>query len=300
MTQREATTRYHLIIKKLRTSKRVTFAEISDYLSRESEIQGYDFNISKRTFQRDVKDIASIYGIYIEYDFSGKFYFIEEEFEPEINDRLFEALDVYNALKVSEQNKQHIYFEKRQAQGTEHLYSLLHTIKNRFIVSFDYQKYYCDHVLPRTVMPLALKEFKHRWYLAACDTYDNRVKIYALDRITALEISKRHFPSKPEFNLNNMLNHCFGIIISNDEKPQKVVLSFEPFQGKYIKSLPLHETQKILIDNKKELRISLNIYLTHDFKMEVLSYGETVKVLEPESFVEEVKGSYRAALEKYQ
>jgi hypothetical protein len=117
--------------------------------------------------------------------------------------------------------------------------------------------------------------------------------------MTNLEISKKHYPSKPEFNLNNMLNHCFGIIIPNEEKPQKVVLSFEPFQGKYIKSLPLHETQKILIDNEKELRISLNIYLTHDFKMEVLSYGETVKALEPKSFVKEVKESYRAALGKY-
>jgi len=138
MTQREATTRHHLIIKKLRTNRRVTFAEIEDYLSRESEIQGYDFNISKRTFQRDVADIASIYGIYIEYDFSGKFYFIEEEFNKEINDRLFEALDVYNALKVNEQNNQHIYFEKRKAKGTEHLYGLLHAIKNRFYISFAY------------------------------------------------------------------------------------------------------------------------------------------------------------------
>jgi predicted DNA-binding transcriptional regulator YafY len=299
MTLREATIRQHLIIKKLRTAKRVTFAEIADYLSRESEIQGYDFNISKRTFQRDVKDIASIYGIYIEFDFSGKFFFIEEEFEPEINDRIFEALDVYSALKVSEQNKQHIHFEKRQSQGTEHLYGLLHAIKNRFNISFDYQKYYKDHASQRTVMPLALKEFKYRWYLAACDTYDNLIKIYALDRITDLEIKKNHFPSKSESNLNSMLNHCFGIIIPNDEKPQKVVLSFEPFQGKYIKSLPLHETQKILIDNEKELRISLNIFLTHDFKMEVLSYGETVNVLEPKGFVEEIKESYRAAFSRY-
>jgi hypothetical protein len=151
MTQREATTRHHLIIKKLRTSKRATFAEIANYLSLESEIQGYDFNISKRTFQRDVTDIGSVYGIYITYDFSGKFYFIEEEFDPEVNDRLFEALDVYNALKVNEQNKQHIFFEKRQAQGTEHLYGLLHAIKNRFYISFVYQKYYSDHFSPRTV-----------------------------------------------------------------------------------------------------------------------------------------------------
>ena len=299
MSQREATTRHHLIVKKLRTTKRATFAEIADYLSRESEIQDYDFNISKRTFQRDVVDIGSIYGIYIRYDFSGKFYYIKEEFEPEINDRLFEAFDVYNALKVNEQNKQYIYLEKRQTQGTEHLYGLLHAVKNRLQVSFTYRKYYKNHPEQRTVNPLALREFKYRWYLMARDEYDELVKIYALDRISDVEISKVHFSEDPDFDLNNMIKHCFGITVPGDKKPQKVVLSFNPFQGKYVKSLPLHPTQTILIDNDKELRISLNIYLTHDFKMELLSFGENVKVVEPKYFAKEIKEIYQSALKQY-
>jgi predicted DNA-binding transcriptional regulator YafY len=96
-----------------------------------------------------------------------------------------------------------------------------------------------------------------------------------------------------------MLKHCFGIIIPSNEKPQEIVLSFDSFQGKYIKSLPLHETQKILVDNADELRISLNIYPTHDFKMEILSLGENVKVLEQKRFAKEIKDSYRSALEQY-
>jgi len=38
MSQRETTTRLLLIVKKLRSAKRVTFDEIAGYLSRESEI----------------------------------------------------------------------------------------------------------------------------------------------------------------------------------------------------------------------------------------------------------------------
>ena len=299
MSQRETTTRHHLIIKKLRSSKRATFTEIANYLSRESAIRDCDFNISKRTFQRDVDEIGSIYGIYIEYDFSGKSYYIDEEIEPEFSDRFFEAFDVYNALKISEQNKDHIYPEKRQTQGTEHLYGLLHSIKNLLQVSFTYQKYYTDHPEKRTVNPLALKEFKHRWYLFARHSDDNLIKTYALDRMSELEISNVHFPADADFDLNKMMKHCFGIIIPADEEPQKITLSFDPFQGKYIKSLPLHETQKILIDNKKELRISLNIYPTHDFKMELLSHGESVKVIEPKTFADAMKATYRAALKGY-
>jgi predicted DNA-binding transcriptional regulator YafY len=299
MSQRETAIRHNLIINKLHRDKRATFNEIADYLYRESSIQHYDFNISKRTFQRDVAEIGSIYGIYIKYDASGKFWFIEEEFDAEYNDRFFEAFDVYHALKVNERNKQYIYLEKRQAQGTEHLYGLLHGIKNRLQVSFSYQKYYTDTPEQRTVNPLAVKEFKHRWYLFAHDEYDKRVKIYALDRMSNFEISKNVFPKNPDFNTETLLRHCFGIWIPGDEKPQKVVLSFNSFQGKYIKSLPLHETQKILIDNEEELRISLNIYITHDFKMEILSYGENVNVLEPESFSDELRRTYSLALKQY-
>jgi len=299
MSQRETTTRHHLIIKKLRANKRVTYDEIADYLSKESVYQHYDFNISKRTFQRDLAEIGSIYGIYIKYDFSGKFYFIEEDFEDGYSDRFFEAFDVFSALRMTEQNKKYIYLEKRQSQGTEHLYGLLHAIKNRFQVSFVYQKFYKEHAEQRTVNPLALKEFKYRWYLIAQDHYDNRIKIYALDRMANLEISPIHFPPNADFNVENMLKYSFGIFIPGDEKPQKVVLSFEPLQGKYIKSLPLHETQKILIDNKKELRISLNIFPAHDFKMEILSLGKEVKVLEPEWFAKEIKETYKAAYLNY-
>ena len=204
MSKREAATRYMLIIKKLRISKGATFAEIADYLERESNIQGYDFNISQRTFKRDTDDIGSIYGIYIKFDFSRKIYFIEEEFDPEINDRLFEAFDVYNALKVSEQNREYLHLEKRKASGTEHLYGLLHAIKNHLQIAFSYQKYYEEQPELRKANPLALKEFKYRWYLIARNEHNKEVRRYALDRIADLEISKTHFPQDADFDIDKI------------------------------------------------------------------------------------------------
>jgi predicted DNA-binding transcriptional regulator YafY len=76
-------------------------------------------------------------------------------------------------------------------------------------------------------------------------------------------------------------------------------LSFNSFQGKYIKSLPLHHTQQILIDNEDELRISLTVYLTRDFLMELLSYGDTVRALAPQKLAEELKEQYQSALNQY-
>ena len=76
MSKRESITRYSLIIKKLR-KKPASFNEISEYLLLESELQEYNFNVSKRTFKRDLEDISSLYNIDIVYDFSRKVYFID-------------------------------------------------------------------------------------------------------------------------------------------------------------------------------------------------------------------------------
>jgi predicted DNA-binding transcriptional regulator YafY len=299
MSKLESTKRHRLIIKKLRQVKRATFAEIADYLARESELDGYyNFTVSKRTFARDLEDIATLYGTYIKFDFSGKFYFIEEEFEPEVSDRMFEAFDVYNALNVKEQMSQFIYLEQRRPQGTEHLYGLLHAIKNRIQIHFQYTKYYKDHPEERTVEPLAIKEFKYRWYLLATDIYDERIKCYALDRLANLQILDVHFENN-NADWHEQFKYCFGIIAPNADEPSEVVLSFTPFQGKYIKSLPLHATQEVIVDNDDELRVRLTVYLTHDFLMELLSYGDRVKVLKPTQLIDELKETYKNALEKY-
>lgn len=298
MSKREAISRYNLIIKKLRKCS-ASFSEIADYLSLESELQSYDFNVSKRTFQRDLEDIRSIYNIDIQYDFSRKVYFIDFEQQPEVNERILEAFDTFNALNITDRLSNHIHFEKRRPQGTENLYGLLHAIKNQVQINFTYQKYWEDELTERIVEPYALKEFKNRWYVLANDLKDNQVKSFALDRLTDLEITKRKFQFPNDFNINDHYKYCFGIISPNGHKPQEVILSFDPFQGKYIKSLPLHESQQILIDNEEELRIKLTLFVTHDFFMELLSYGENLKVIEPESLINDIKNSMQATLKQY-
>jgi len=299
MSKRESLARHNLIINKLR-KRPATLAQIMDYLSIESEIQGYHFVTSSRTFLRDREDIRSLYNIDILYDFSKKVYYIDFEDESIINERILEAFHTFNALNLNERLSNYIHFEKRKPQGTEHLYGLLHAIKNGLQIKFTYQKYWEDKSVVRRVEPLALKEFKNRWYLLAKDTYDGRIKSYGLDRLSELEITKKKFESSISFDVNEHYKYCFGIISPNSTTPQEVVLSFTPVQGKYIKSLPLHQTQQIIIDNSKELRIKLKLYINQDFISELLSFGHNVKVLQPQSLISQLKDTLNDTLEKYQ
>ncbi|NCB83437.1 MAG: WYL domain-containing protein [Bacteroidia bacterium] len=298
MSKRESIARYNLIIKKLRKQP-ADFEQISTYLSLESELQEYNFNVSKRTFIRDLDDIRSLYNIDIVYDFSRKVYFIDLEEQPELNERILEAFDTFNALNITDRLSNYIHFEKRRPQGTENLYGLLHAIKNKVQISFSYKKFWEDEMSQRTAEPYALKEFKNRWYVLANDLKDNKVKSFALDRLTELEITRKKFQLPIDFDVNEHYKYCFGIISPNEHQPQEVILSFDPFQGKYIKTLPLHESQVILKDHEEELLIKLTLFLTHDFLMEILSYGDNVKVIQPESLIEDLKTSYENALKLY-
>ena len=298
MSKRESIARYNLIIKKLRKQP-ADFEQISTYLSLESELQEYNFNISKRTFLRDLDDIRSLYNIDIVYDFSRKVYFIDFEEQPELNERILEAFDTFNALNITDRLSNYIHFEKRHPQGTENLYGLLHAIKNKVQIAFLYHKFWEDEISQRTVEPYALKEFKNRWYVLAKDLKDNKVKSFALDRLSELEITKYKFRLPNEFDVYEHYKYCYGIISPNEHQPQEVILSFDPFQGKYIKTLPLHESQVILEDNEDELLVKLKLFITHDFFMEVLSFGANVKVIQPESLIAEIKAAYENALKLY-
>jgi len=298
MSKREAISRYNLIIKKLRKHPS-SFKEIADYLEIESEMQAYNFNVSKRTFQRDIEDIRSIYNIDIQYNNSQKYYFIDNDEQPDVNERILEAFDTFNALNITDRLSDYIHFEKRKPQGTENLYGLLHAIKTKVQITFTYQKYWEVQLTVRTVEPYALKEFKNRWYVLAKDLKDNQVKSFALDRLSDLEISNKQFQYPVDFNVNEHYKYCFGIISPNGLEANEIILSFDAFQGKYIKSLPLHQTQEIIIDNENELQIKLKLCITFDFIMEILSFGENVKVLKPASLINDIKTIYQNALKQY-
>jgi predicted DNA-binding transcriptional regulator YafY len=299
MSKRDSIARYSLIIKKLKRQAS-TFAEILNYLDRESDLQDYNFRISNRTFLRDIEDIRLLYSIDIRYDFSRKVYYIDNEQQPELNERILEAFDTFNALNISERLSTYIHFEKRRPQGTENLYGLLHAIKNKVQISFSYQKFWEDESTHRITEPYALKEFKNRWYVIANDLKDKKVKSFALDRLSDLEITRRKFQLPNNFNVNEHFKFCFGIISPNEHTPQEVILSFNPFQGKYIKTLPLHESQVILKDNEDELLIKLTLFVTHDFFMEILSLGDNVKVIQPQSLIDDIKKAYQNALKLYE
>ncbi len=296
MSQDEYFLRCRAIIQKLRKSGEATFEEINDYLERESEICGDDLTLSKRSLGRNLEKIRSRQNIDIQFDFSSKVYRIADDGQADIHSRMLESFDMFSFLNVANDLSQYMYFEKRKPQGTEHFYGLLHAIKNRYVIGFTHQKFWEGQSTKRIVEPYSLKESQYRWYLLAKDRKDNKIKTFGLDRITGLDITKQKFEYPKNFNVNEMFRYCFGVIANEDKKPEEIIISFERQQGNYIKSLPIHETQQIIVDNKDELRIKLTLHITNDFIRELLSNGDTFTVISPKSLKRKVCEMYENGL----
>jgi predicted DNA-binding transcriptional regulator YafY len=190
--------------------------------------------------------------------------------------------------------------EKRRPLGTENIHGLLHAIKNKLIIKFTYRKFWEDQSSERIVEPFVLKEFKNRWYLLAKETQSNRIKTFALDRLIHLDFTSEKFENSRIAEIEEIYQNCFGIISPNDEDElQKVILSFTSDQIKYIKTLPLHDSQTIISENDKESIIQLKLYVTYDFIQELLTHGKEVKVIEPTSLQDRLKKEYQEAFEQY-
>ena len=288
MAKQDYIFRYLTIIRKLRKSQYATFAEIAGFLEQESALQDRTHKMSLRTFQRDLKEISENFKVTIAYDFSKRVYYIESDEQTDINNRMIESLDTLNSLRVAGDIGRFMFFEKRKASGTQHFYGLLHAIKNRIVIELKHQKFDDDEPSMREVAPYALKESRGRWYLVAKDMADKRIKTFGLDRVLDFQTTPRRFDYPADFDVNRHFRYCFGVINQDNAEPEEILLSFDPEQGKYIKSYPLHESQEIIADSHNELRIKLHLYVTYDLIQEILSYGDRVKVISPEKLKKEV------------
>ena len=147
MSKRGYISRYLLILKKLKVKPFSTYEELQAYIENQFDyLQMQDENLqigfSKRTFQRDIKEISNVFGIDIEYSKSQKGYFISQNENENMNfQRMMEAFDMFNSLNLAHDLTSFIHLEKRRPKGTENLYGLLHAIKNRFKIKFNYQKF---------------------------------------------------------------------------------------------------------------------------------------------------------------
>ncbi|MEI6556138.1 MAG: WYL domain-containing protein [Paludibacter sp.] len=286
--------RYLLIIRYVKNHPFCSKKEIIDYIIREFSERGDNpkLGLSERNLTRDFEEIRNTFGLSIDYNPTNRGYCIpQDEQQDPIVDQLMENLDLLH-IGIDGGLPDFIQPEKRRSRGTEHLLPLKNAIAQNKTVKFEYKKFYPNVIEFKSVQPYMLKESRGRWYLLGLDS-DKKAKSYGLDRITELEVLEKTFKKNTEIDWNEKYTHSFAMF--TDEQVEKVILSFDERDGNYIEAMPIHSSQTIIRQGERVI-VTLNIRITLDFIMELMSRSWSVEIITPLSLRQRLHEIYKEAM----
>lgn len=255
---------------------------------------------AKRSFHRHRKEIVALFGIEIEsygngHDFR---YRIADDGKNDYFRRwMMDSIAVNRIITDSHHLSQYIGVESTESTA---LPILLQAMKEQRMVSFTYSPYWKDEPsLYYNFKPYALKMFERRWYLIGYYGSDKEHRIYALDRISNYELQEDTYIRDPTFNLDNMFDGAYGIIVDDELQVESIWLKVDPYQANYLRSLPLHKSQNEIGIKDGYPVFSLRVKPTLDLKQKLLSMGRSVEVLNPQSLRKEIREEAKAMLKNY-
>ena len=148
------------------------------------------------------------------------------------------------------------------------------------------------------VYPYYLKQFNDRWYLIAQAVGYDSPAHYALDRIEGFEeISIKYKDSEIDFE--EYFDDVIGVTVPERLEPVDVVLRVSNNRFNYIKTKPLHLSQRVISEEKNHTTISINVKINKELIALLLSFGADVEVISPTVLKEEMKKNISAMCYNY-
>lgn len=277
----------------------ITLQELNERWVKTELSEGIPMN--RLTFNRHRAAIEEIFDINIECRRKGYQYYIENEEILKSNSLkhwMIDSLSVSNVLLESSSLKDRILLENIPS-GKKHLQPIINAMKQGKKLLIEYLRFGKLERRQIIVEPYAIKVFKQRWYLLAADDKWTIPAVYALDRIMSLKETGDSFEYPKDFNAEIFFKDCYGVICGTNDEVQKIVLRAYPPYVNYLRTLPLHTSQKELNSTSDYADFELYLRPTFDFRQELLSQGDEVEILQPENFREEMKSLLEKMLKRY-
>lgn len=300
MSQRGTIKRYTLILEKIKGGQFPNMEEVLEVM------HGQGFEVSRRTVERDFEVLRDEFGVEITYDKSKKGYFIdfEESFDLDSFLRFLGLVNtahlLTDSLKESKETLQYIDFDQSSAmKGVDFLADLLRATRNHQLVRFAHYSYDTKKVKTFKVEPYLLKEYQNRWYLVGMVRGLKELRTFGIDRIEKLDVLSDSFTPDQTLNPKAKFREVVGLVYSINEL-QEVILSFTPKQGEYIKRLPMHHSQTVLIDNDEEFQIQLMVRPNYELQQQILMHHSKVKVIAPQWLRDEIVMKLKQGFQFYE
>ena len=285
---------YQWIIKTLLERKSVTFDELNRKWVEDDVADGKP--LQRSTFNRHRDSLLDIFGIVIECDLATyRYYIVNPEVlrSDSIARWLLSTMSVHAALSDCAAVKNRIVLENVPA--ADFLPVIISAIKAGRKVEMTYQRFGAPPY-DKTVAPYALKLFHQRWYMLAFT--GNHYATYSLDRMQAVRLSEETFTMPEDFSPKDYFSEYYGVM--TDETPMaRVVVRAYGKQPDYLRTLPLHASQRELASTEDYTDFSYDIRPTIDFLNELLSRRDEVEVLSPDDVRQKMRDLVQKMLNRY-
>ena len=280
-------------------------------------------DVSKRTIQNDINTLEADYHIvlneglrqgrkriyrYADTNYTIPLYRMNDEERNKIEDaiyvlRQFEGEPLYDWVRTilmqieggifDEDASPVVSFQSNlDLRGLEHFSKLLQAILNKRVLKLKYTPYGKSQITA-TVYPYFLKEYNDRWYLIAYVKGYGSYAHYALDRIDDFEeVAVTYKKADIEFD------DVIGVTVP-EKASEDIVLRISKPRFEYIRTKPLHLSQRIVEENDNFAIININVKVNKELEALVLSFGNDIDVLAPEFFREQVANKIRSMNQKY-
>lgn len=298
------------------------------------EYEGRDEGVSHRTVQLDIqmmrsdklgynapiKVVENKYYIYDDPNYS----ITESPLSPQDIKKMGEAVEVLRQLSGFQEfsgmedimgrledrvnmakGKSHpvIFFDKNdKLKGLEFIEPLHSAILAKRPLKINYQSFRARFPTSLIFHPYALKEFNNRWFVYGNKPKDTYVVNLALDRIVSLEEAPPgvEFIENSEFNPETWFDDLVGVTKFPTDKCEKVRFWASPLEAPYIKTKPIHNSQKLIESNKDGSAIfEIDVIVNRELVRLIFGYAEGLKVLSPRKLQNMIKKHFRLGLENY-
>ena len=258
--------------------------------------------LSRATFNRYKEAIEEIFDLTIDCQRKGGYlYSIKNESMLKSNkyqNWLLDTLSVSNMLIESDSLQSRIILENIPA-GKQYLQLIINAMKQDHKLQMTYHKFGQQESYTITIEPYAIKVFKQRWYLLAKSPKRETPSIYALDRVEQLVETEETFQFPENFDTEAFFRDCYGVLSTDDKAQHIVIRAYAPYMN-YVRTLPLHHSQKEIKSTAQYADFEYHLKPTFDFRQELLAQGHDVEILHPAPFREEMKAMLEKMLSRYQ
>lgn len=278
--------RYIWLISTIYRKGKISFGEI-DRAWINASINDNGEHLPKRSFHRWRDAIFNNFGIIITCNRSDNYrYYIENSDEMGRNNLMFALINsmaINNISAEIKDSRKRILLEEVPS-ANKWLQEILEAMRDSSVLKITYEDLWHRRIEEQTFEfePYAIKIFKRRWYVIGKISGESEIKHYPLDRIKNFEVSDKTFKFDETFDGNEYFRNCFGIQTDPRFPPERVVIKFDSLQRGYIRSLPLHWTQKEIETADDYSVFEYYIKPTYDFELEILAQGESFTIIEPE------------------